>query len=83
MTGMMLVFVFVANTVRANEVNISRRSIDTLPQKIISKEALKHKIVSEHKIYCCTYCQTKYEIIRQGNKITIVSIYKEHKNTIH
>lgn len=72
-------FLFSVNTSITEQVKFSRNNTDSMP----SKNIIKKKSISDEKIYCCTYCRTKYDIIRQGSSITIISIYNEHTNTIH
>jgi hypothetical protein len=67
MTTMIFALMLFSNPKIGEEVNISSVYTDSV----------------WHKIYCCTYCETIYEIVKNGNKIKITSIYKEHRNTIH
>jgi len=83
-----MIVVFLALVLSANsnikvQADISSFYFDTIPQRNISTQTTKQKLIAGSKIYCCTYRKSKYEIITQGNKITMVLIYKDRKNSIH
>ena len=54
---------------------------DSLPKKKNHSSALL--IARSKKIYCCPYNRTIYEIIRSGNRLSLTSIYKTYRKTIH
>jgi hypothetical protein len=83
MIAIALALILTSNTSITGHLNISQGNTDTLPWKNINNHVYRQKSVSERKIYCCTFCKTRYEIVKVGNKITIISIYKERRNTIH
>jgi hypothetical protein len=83
MIAIILALILAPNTSIMGYSNISQGNTDTLPGKNTNNQANRPKSISERKIYCCTYCQTRYEIVKMGNKITIISIYKDRRNTIH
>ena len=38
---------------------------------------------SGEKFFCCSYCDAKYDVTKNGNKITIVFINKGSRKTVH
>src|SRR5258708_38890951 len=83
MITMAFIVFHLTNAKMTMQLNVIESYRDTLPQKNISRRETNQKTIPEDKIYCCSYCQAKYEIIQQGNKITIIYIYKKHRNTRH
>jgi len=83
MITMAFTLFFLTNPKMTTQVNFPENYRDTLPKKNISKQVTSQKFIPESKIYCCTYCQAKYEILKHGNRITIIYIYKERRNTVH
>ena len=83
MIALALTVILFLDTRIVEHVNISQSYTDTLPNENRSKQALKQKSFTESKVYCCNYCEAKYEIINRSNKLTIIYIYKDRRNTIH
>src|SRR5258708_12124237 len=83
MITMAFIVFHLTNAKMTMQLNVIESYRDTLPQKNISRRETNQKTIPEDKIYCCSYCQAKYEIIKQGNKITIIYITKKHQNTRH
>jgi hypothetical protein len=66
MVTSLLVYIFL-NGSSATNCQPSTLPLDTLPLK---KEYSR-------RLYCCTFCEAKYEIIQRKQKLTINWIYKE------